>query len=82
MRTTLEIDDDLLQAAKDLARQKKTTAGQVVSALLRQALTQVHSPQDSQSIHSSPCGFRPFSNTDAQVVNNDQVNQLRDQLGV
>ena len=82
MRTTLEIDDDLLQAAKDLARQQKTTAGHVVSSLLRQALTQVHSPQDSQSIHSSPCGFRPFSNTDAQVVNNDQVNQLRDQLGV
>ena len=82
MRTTLEIDDDLMQAAKDLARQQKITAGEVVSSLLRQALTQVHSPQDSQSIHSSPCGFRPFSNTDAQVVNNDQVNQLRDQLGV
>ena len=82
MRTTLEIDDDLLQAAKDLARQKKTTAGQVVSGLLRQALTQVHSPQDSQSINSSTCGFRPFSSADAQVVNNDQVNQLRDQLGV
>ena len=82
MRTTLEIDDDLLQAAKDLARQKKTTAGQVVSGLLRQALTQVHSPQDTQSISSSTCGFRPFSGSDAQVVSNDQVNQLRDQLGV
>ena len=81
MRTTLEIDDDLLQAAKDLARQKKTTAGQVVSALLRQALTQVHSPQDTQSISSSTCGFRPFSSTDAQVVNNDQVKRLRAQLG-
>ena len=82
MRTTLEIDDDLLQAAKDLARQRKTTAGQVVSGLLRQALTQVHSSQDTQSIGSSTCGFRPFRSTDAQVVNNDQVNQLRDQLGV
>ena len=53
MRTTLEIDDDLLQAAKDLARQQKITAGQVVSSLLRQALTQGHSPQDTQSINSS-----------------------------
>lgn len=82
MRTTLDIDDDLLQAAKDLARQEKTTAGRVVSNLLRQALTRVHPPGDSQPLNNGPCGFRPFSSPDAQVVNNDQVNQLRDQLGI
>jgi hypothetical protein len=39
MRTTLDIDDDVLAAAKDLAAVRKTTAGQVISDLARAALT-------------------------------------------
>ena len=39
MRTTLDIDDDVLAAAKDLAVARKTTAGQVISDLARTALT-------------------------------------------
>lgn len=38
MRTTLEIDDDVLQAAKELASAKATTAGKVISELARAAL--------------------------------------------
>lgn len=38
MRTTLDIDDDVLQAAKELAAARKKTAGQVLSELARQAL--------------------------------------------
>jgi hypothetical protein len=40
MRTTLDIDDDILQAAKELARAQKKTAGQVLSELARKGLTQ------------------------------------------
>jgi hypothetical protein len=39
MRTTLDIDDDVLEAAKELAAARKTTAGQVISDLVRQTLT-------------------------------------------
>jgi hypothetical protein len=39
MRTTLDIDDDVLSAAKDLAASQKTTAGKVISDLARKALT-------------------------------------------
>ncbi len=39
MRTTLDIDDDVLQAAKELAAVEKKTAGRVLSELARQALT-------------------------------------------
>jgi len=39
MRTTLDIDEDILMAAKTLARQWNLSAGQVVSQLLRKALT-------------------------------------------
>ncbi len=39
MRTTLDIDADVLQAAKELAAADKTTAGRVLSDLARKALT-------------------------------------------
>ena len=38
MRTTLDIDDDVLQAAKELAQARKKTTGKVLSDLARQAL--------------------------------------------
>ena len=38
MRTTLDIDEDVLGAAKALAATRKTTAGKVLSELARQAL--------------------------------------------
>jgi hypothetical protein len=39
MRTTLDIDDDVLSAAKEIAGSQKTTAGKVISDLARRALT-------------------------------------------
>jgi hypothetical protein len=38
MRTTLEIDDDVLLAAKELAKTQKSTVGKVLSKLARKAL--------------------------------------------
>lgn len=38
MRTTLDLEDDVLQAAKELAALRKTTTGKVVSDLIRKAL--------------------------------------------
>lgn len=39
MRTTLDLDMDVLLAAKELAATRGTTAGKVVSDLVRKALT-------------------------------------------
>jgi Arc/MetJ family transcription regulator len=39
VRTTLDIDDDVLQAAKELGALHGKTAGQVVSDLARRALS-------------------------------------------
>lgn len=39
MRTTLDIDDDVLQAAKELADARGSTAGKVLSELARKGLT-------------------------------------------
>lgn len=38
MRTTLDIDPDVLQAAKEIAANRGTTAGKVLSELARKAL--------------------------------------------
>jgi hypothetical protein len=38
MRTTLELDDDLLTTARQLARQQGLTIGQLISELARQSL--------------------------------------------
>jgi hypothetical protein len=41
MRTTLDIDDDVLQAAKEIAAAEGRTAGKVLSELARRGLTPV-----------------------------------------
>ena len=38
MRTTLDLDADVLQAAKELAAARNSTAGKIVSELVRKAL--------------------------------------------
>jgi hypothetical protein len=39
MRTTIDIDDDVLFAAKEIARERKTTAGKVISECARKGMT-------------------------------------------
>jgi len=85
MRTTLDIDEDVLEAAKELARRQNLSAGQVVSRMLRQALTgqpgPSASPDQKDSAAPTVAGFRPFSAGKA-VVTNDAVNRLRDAEGL
>jgi hypothetical protein len=45
MRTTLDVDDDVLQAVKELAANRGTTAGRVLSDLARKALLPAELPE-------------------------------------
>lgn len=45
MRTTLDIDDDVLLAAKELAAHQNSSAGKIISQLARQTLTQTSNTQ-------------------------------------
>ena len=45
MRTTLELDDDLVQVAKQLAEQRGMTMGKVISDLTRKALEPKAAPR-------------------------------------
>ncbi|MDP9170100.1 MAG: type II toxin-antitoxin system VapB family antitoxin [Acidobacteriota bacterium] len=44
MRTTLEIDDDVLEAAREMARLKKQGIGRAISDLARRGLVPETSP--------------------------------------
>jgi len=64
MRTTLDIDEDVLGAVKELAKRMNLPAGQVVSQLLRRVLTgqevkQATSPQ-AVAASGAVTGFWPF----------------------
>lgn len=70
MRTTLDIDDDVLAAAKELARLQGQSAGRIVSGLLRQALAKPpFTPADGTRPTAGVGGFRPFASRDAPVTN-------------
>lgn len=80
MRTTLDIDDDVLAAAKELARKQGNTAGEVISALARRALT---SPAVASSVREprGAHGFKPFA-ADGKIVSNETIDDLRDREGI
>ena len=76
MRTTLDIDTDVLHAARELARRERKTLGVVVSDLARQGLTQ---PVRAVGAAEPPAvhGFRPFASR-GTVVTNEVIDNLRD----
>jgi len=77
MRTTLDLDSDVLQSAKELARRQGKTAGQVISDLVRRALSQAPAAALAAQEPAALYGFQPFA-ARGQVVNNETVNRLRD----
>ncbi len=74
MRTTLDIDDDLLLTIKEIARQQGTTAGSVVSRLLRESLQ----PKSFKLEYRDGVPLLP-RRLNAPVVTSELVNRLRDE---
>ena len=75
MRTTLDIEEDVLLAIKELSRQQNLGIGKIVSRLVRVALTgQIQT--DSKDLHSVT-GFRPFPSR-GRLATNAIVDALRD----
>ena len=80
MRTTLDIENDVLAAVKDLARREGRTAGEVLSMLARRALTSA-GPGDPTRDLLAVHGFRPFP-AGPTLVTNDVIDALRDRDGI
>ena len=77
MRTTLDIEDDVLQAAKELAQRNGGTAGQVISDLARRGL-------NAPPLRRRP-GLRggvPVLPSRGEIVTLDHVRKIQDEEGV
>jgi hypothetical protein len=73
MRTTLDLDEDVLLVAKQLARQRGRTAGQIISELVRKALD----PKRPRKMRSGVPVFTPKPGAPKPSL--DLVNRLRDE---
>lgn len=76
MRTTLAIDDDVLNAAKAIAVQTRVSVGEVISDLARRSITQA-APERPPEFRN---GIRLLPHRKGVVVTTEQINALRDEL--
>lgn len=91
MRTTLDIADDVLYAAKEIARREKKPLGQIISELARRAFAQPAegmaggqppkpgAPQVSERL--SKYGIHPMPPRGG-IVTNELIDRLRDEEGL
>ena len=75
MRTTVDIDDDMLQAAKEIARRRGQTAGRVISELMRAALA----PPSARPPIRNGVPLLPSRPAGSPAVTMKTVNDLRDE---
>ncbi len=77
MRTTLDIDDDVLEAAKVIGRRTHRTAGAVLSDLARRALTSCPPGGEAGRRARGVGGFVPFESRGG-IVTNELIDRLRE----
>ena len=85
MRTTLDIDDDILSAAKELAKAEGRTMGEVISDLARRALTQSASGAPGFAEPASQFltdDWPMFPRRDGPPVTNELIRQIQDELDI
>lgn len=77
MRTTLDIADDVLQAARERAKREDKTIGEMISELARRALS---TPPGPLSVHEPKAvfGIKPFARRGG-IVTNELIDKLRDE---
>ena len=74
MRTTLDIDEDVLQAAKELGEYYGKTAGQMVSELVRKGLK----PTGPEQKVRNGVPLLPRQPPGTPIMTMKRVNELRD----
>lgn len=91
MRTTLDIEDDVLFAAKETARAQKRSAGEVISEWARATLTRPAvevagkagpDPAEASLDRLRALGIHPLPRRPGVVVTNEIVNRIRDEEGI
>lgn len=78
MRTTLDIEDDVLLAAKERARREGRTAGEVISELARRGLHVRSEVPAGVAEPASIYGLRPLPSRGV-IVTNELIDRLREE---
>jgi plasmid stability protein len=77
VRTTINLDDDLLMAIRERARRQQRSIGEVLSELLRQALgARNHAGEVAET--GAFYGFEPLPQRGPKV-SNELIDRLRDE---
>ncbi len=76
MRTTLDLDEDILKAARSLALERKQGIGKIVSDLAREALQRTPARLKSRK------GFPVLPKQKDRVTTNALINRLREEEGI
>ena len=81
MRVTLDIDDDVLQAAKELAEYESKTAGQVLSDLARTGILcrNNHDQETSDESVVVKNGL-PVLRSRGRIVTNEMVKRIQKEI--
>lgn len=80
MRTTLDIDIDVLQAAKEIAERERSTAGRVISKLARKALTGSETSGKDVFIYKN--GVPVLAHREGEIITMEHIQQLMDEEGI
>jgi hypothetical protein len=78
MRTTIDIEEDVLLAAKELARHENTTTGKIISRLARKGLS-------GNSNRSRKIEYRngiPLLPRRGVIVTNEMIDKIREEEGI
>lgn len=90
MRTTLDIADDVLFAAKEIARREKKSLGETISDLARKSFAQDSATRYPPTTPSNPMhvsdrlgsyGIHPLP-ARGTIVSNELIDRLRDEEGI
>jgi hypothetical protein len=79
MRTTLDLDEDVLLAAKELAARSRRSAGKVISEVFRRGLHAVETPSATQRKRTNVAAGFEVMPAGGRVVTAALVRKLRDE---
>jgi hypothetical protein len=84
MRTTLNIDDDVLLAAKELATKEKTTTGKILSEYFRRALRGVNGAETASGKKRMPKMKNgvPLLPSRGEIVTLEKVRKIMEDEGI
>jgi hypothetical protein len=83
MRTTLDIDSDVIEAAKELAAKEKSTAGKVISEIFRRGIQTARTPAVAKSGEEYVVrNGIPLMPSRGELVTTERIRKIMDEEGI